>query len=585
MGEPKKTDVDVIALELVNNSLTSIIDTMALTMCRTCYSHVVREIFDFATGLTDADGNIVAEGRVNPSHSGVMPTTVRTIRKIWGDRIYPGDVFMCNDPFEGASHLPDIYTIRPVFIDNELVAFCGSIAHQLDVGGRTPGSNACDNTEIFQEGVRIPPLKYYERGVRNYTLYRILEKNVRIHEKVLGDLESQVAGTTIGEKRFIELAQHWGGWPTLKKHISNLLDYSERMTRAAIKELPDGSWEFEDFMDDDGFSPDPVRFHVKITIKGEDITFDLTGSSRQTRGSINLPYTSTLGVIYTGVRVLINPEVPANGGVHRAVKIIAPPGTVVNAAFPIGVAGRGATIGRLWDAVLGALAKIAPDRVPADTTGIDYGVCLGGTDSSGNPVVFTDFLMGSWGGRPNADGISACTSPWMNYSVDQAEPIEHSNPLRIEQYSLVPDSGGAGKYRGGLGMVRDYRLLFNDPLVQWRVDRADFPAWGLAGGKPGALAESYHISGRKKRKLRKSIFIANNGDLLRAILPGAGGWGPPYERDIERVVTDVRNEKVSPEAARRDYGVAIDPVTFEVDRKETKRLRGEMKKAADTKTS
>ncbi|MFH0914018.1 MAG: hydantoinase B/oxoprolinase family protein [Chloroflexota bacterium] len=578
-----KEEYDVVALQLVNNSLTSIIDNMALTMCRTCYSHVVREIFDFATGLTDAEGTLIAEGRVNPSHSGVMPNLVKTTRRIWGDRIYPGDVFMCNDPFEGASHLPDIYTMRPIFVDGELVAFCGSIAHQLDVGGRTPGSNACDNTEIFQEGIRIPPLKYYEKGERNYTLFRLLEKNVRIHEKVLGDLESQVAATTTGEKRFLELVQQWGGWVSLKKHINGLLDYSERMTRDSIRALPKGSWEFTDFMDDDGFSDDPVRFHVKITIEGDSITFDFTGSSRQTKGSINLPYPSTVGVVYTGVRVLIDSEVPANGGVHRAVKIIAPPGTVVNAAFPIGVAGRGATIGRLWDSVLGALAKIAPDRVPADTTGIDYGLCLGGTDENGKPVVFTDFLMGSWGGRPWADGISACTSPWMNYSVDPVEAIEQAYPLRIEQYNFVPDSGGPGKYRGGLGMIRDYRILLDEALIQWRVDRAKFPSWGLAGGKPGALAESYHISGRKKRKLRKSIFTAKRGDLLRAIVPGAGGWGPPYERDIERVLTDVRNEKVSIEAARQEYGVVIDPETCSVDLKATEKLRAEMKKTAKAK--
>ena len=569
----KREGIDPVTLELIKNTLSSIIDEEALCMVRTSYSHMIRDIMDMSTGLCDAEGNILAEGLVSPAHAGVMPPIIRKIREIWRERIYPGDVFMCNDAYEGASHCADLYTIKPVFLDGEIVAFTGSIAHELDMGGRTPGSNACDNTEIYQDGLRIPPLKYYERGERNYTLYRLLQKNVRISHKVIGDIEAQVAAISNGEMRFLEMVEKYGGWQTVRRYLDELLDYSERLTRAAIRELPDGEYEFEDFMDDDGFSPEPVRIRVKLIIEGDIITFDFTGSSPQRKSSINDPLSTTVALCNGALKCLLGPHIPSNSGVSRAINVIAPEGTIVNVSFPGACAGRGATMSRIFDTLQGAMAKIAPDRVPACVVSHDIGVCLGGKDTKGEPFVFSDFSMGSWGGSPWADGFDACCSLETNMANVPCESIEAEYPIRIEQYTFVPDTGGPGKYRGGLALIRDYRILSDDVICQWRQDRSRFAPWGLQGGKPGAFSEAYQISEGKERSIKKEIFFCKNGDLLRSILAGGGGWDPPWERDVEKVLDDVRNEKVSIERARRDYGVVIDEKTMQVDNEETRKLR------------
>jgi N-methylhydantoinase B len=566
-------NIDPVTLELVKNSINSIIDQMALSMNRTASTPLVRDLFDFATGLCNKDGEMIGEGLVNAIHSGVLPHFVQFLNELFEENIYPGDIFMCNDPYEGASHIPDVYTVRPIFIDDELVAFAGSIAHQLDFGGKTPGSNACDNTEIFQEGLRIPPLKYYERGVRNNTLYRLIEKNVRISEQVLGDLEAQVAATGIGERGLLELAQKYGGWRSLSVYLEELLDYTERLTRAAILELPDGEYEYEDWMDDDGFEFEPIRFHAKITVRGDEMVYDFTGSSPAVKGSINLPLSSTIACVNTSIRLLLDPYVPANSGVVRPITLIAPYGTIVNVGFPRAVAGRGATLGRLFDVITGALCQIVPDKIPATSSNVDFGICLGGTHLDGKPFVMTDFLAGSWGGRPFADGIDAHTPIWLNYSNLPVETVEAKYPILIEEYSFVQDSGGAGKYRGGMAYAKSYRFLTDDTTCQWRQDRALFPPKGFQGGKDGSPAKGYHTSQGKTRELKKETFVCRKGDTLRAVLPGAAGFGDPFERDPESVLNDVRDEKISLVAAKNDYGVVIDPEKLTLDRDATEELR------------
>ncbi len=567
---------DPVTLELIKNMLSSLINEMALTMNRTAYSPVLRELFDFATGLCDRNGNILAEGLVNPIHTGVFPMFIKTISKIWKDDIYPGDVIICNDPYEGASHIPDVYLVRPIFIDKRLVAYAGAVAHQLDFGGRTAGSNACDNTEIYQEGLRIPPLKYYEKGIRNDTLHRLIQKNVRVSNLVIGDLQAQLAAIGTGEVGFVKIVNKFGGWKNFHSYLDELLNYSERLTRAAIKELADGIYEFDDHMDDDGFSNDPVRFHVKVIINGSKITFDLTGSSEKSIGSINLPLSTTYATVYTCLRCLLDSTVPANSGLYRPVKIIAPYGTVVNVGFPSGVAGRGATIGRLFDTIQGALAKVAPDKIPACFTNIDMGMCLGGVDEKGESLVFMDFLCGSWGGLPWADGIDANTPMYANYSNLSCEKIERDYPIRIEQYGFVTDTGGPGKYRGGMAMVKEWQILIDNLTCQWRQERSKFAPWGLQGGKNGSLAVSYHITEGKKRALKKEIFTCKKGDFIKAILPGAGGFGDPYERDVNKVLEDINKELVTIKAAKDDYGVVIDQENMKIDLEATLKIRKEI---------
>jgi N-methylhydantoinase B len=574
MENKTTNNIDLVTRELIKNSLSSIIDEMALTMCHTAYSSVIRDIFDFCTGLTDHKGETIAEGLTNPSMSGVIPFVVRAVLENFKDDINPGDIFICNDPYGGATHLPDIYLVKPIFIDGQLVAFSGADAHELDVGGRVPGSNACDNIDIYSEGLRMPPLKYYDRGVRNTTLYKIMEKNFRVSHLVLGDIEAKVAAVSIGDRHLQEMAKKFGGWTVVRRYIDDLMDYSERMTRAAIKALPSGVYEFEDCMDDNGFTDDPIVFHCKIIIEDDNLTMDFTGTSPVTQGSMWLPYSSAYAMALCGIRLVMDPKVPANAGVYRAVKIIAPYGTAINASFPAGVAGRGATLGRLFDAIQGAMAQIAPDRVNASSCGVDFGICTGGKNEDGEQFVFTDFLMGSWGGRPWGDGLDATTSFWANYSNTPCEVIESEKPFRIESYTFIPDTGGAGKYRGGLSIIKQYRCLVDNVTCQFRIDRQRFPPYGLYGGKPGALAKAYlTTTDGKVRSLKKEIFTLNKGDLITCIVPGAGGYGNPYERDPQKVLTDVTKEVVSIEKAKDDYGVVIDPKTLKIDMEATQKIR------------
>jgi N-methylhydantoinase B len=307
--------------------------------------------------------------------------------------------------------------------------------------------------------------------------------------------------------------------------VEDLLDYSERLTRATIRALPDGEYDFEDWLDDDGFTPNPVRFYLKITVKGDNITFDFTGTSATVQGSINLPLSSTIATVNTAMRLLLDPSIPANSGVFRPRTIIAPYDTVVNVGFPAGCAGRGATVGRVWDVTIGAMAKILPDKIPACWTSVDFGICMGGSNRDGSPFVLTDFLPGSWPGRPFADGIDAHTPPWVNYANVPCEVIEREYPLRLTQYQFVPDTGGIGKYRGGSSQIKEYHIESPAKVeIQWRQDRTKFRPWGLHGGGPGAASKGYHTTADgAMRELKKESFYAPYDNSVRC--PAAGGWG------------------------------------------------------------
>jgi len=567
-------EIDLVTRELIQNSLTSIIDEMALTMVHTAYSSVIRDIFDFCTGMVDHKGNVIAEGLTNPSMSGVIPFVAKAIIKRYAGNINPGDIFICNDPYEGATHLPDIYLLKPIFIDGELVAFSGADAHELDVGGRVPGSNACDNVDIYSEGLIMPPMKYYVEGVRNDELYRLMGKNFRVSNLVLGDVEAKVAAVKIGDRRLQELSKKYGGWKMLRAYIESLMDYSERLTRATIRDLPDGEYEFEDCMDDNGFTDDPIVFKCKLIIKGDELTMDFTGTSPVTQGSMWLPYSSAFAMGICGIRLAMDPLIPANSGVYRPVTFIAPEGTAINASWPAGVAGRGATLGRLFDAIQGAFAKVIPDKVNASSVGVDFGLCTGGADLYGKQFVFTDFLMGSWGARPWADGLDMTTSFWANYSNTPCEIIEAEKPFMIDSYTFQPDTGGPGKYRGGLAIVKEYHCLVDDISCQFRIDRQKFPPYGLSGGKPGALATAYvtHPDGTS-RILHKEIFTLNKDDVITCIIAGAGGFGNPFERDPAMVLADVSKGVVSIEKAKEEYKVIINAEPLQIDLEATEKLR------------
>lgn len=570
---------DPILIELLKNALAAVADEMAVAVMRTGRSFVVKEAMDFSTGLIDPDGELIAQGLCLPLHMGSFPPAIQVVLGEFAADIQPGDIYALNDPYVGGgSHLPDIYVFQPVFLDGELLGFSAAIAHHADIGGRVPGGNASDSTEIFQEGLRIPPLKLFDRGEPNQTLFKMLRLNVRVPEKVIGDLLATVAACRRGEAGLQELARRYGA-SRLRGYMKDLLDYSEELTRQELSALPDGAWDFEDFLDDDGFDPTPIRIHVKLIKSGGQLTADFRGTSRQVRGAINTTYAFVNSCVYACVRSVLDPSIPNNAGFMRAIQVVIERGSLLNSNFPAPVGGRGLTAMRVADTVFGAMAKMLPHRVFACGVGADFGVTIAGYHPGGRPFVHLEFLYGNWGGSPRRDGIDGTSSLVSNYSNTPVEVLEGEHPIRIERYSFRPDSGGPGKHRGGLGIDRDYRLLeVDEAVLQVRIDRQRFAPYGLQGGKPGAFAQSVLNPGTPEEQAIRGKFMTTlrRGQVYRAGLAGGGGWGDPLERDPEAVRDDVLNEKVSPEAALREYGVVIDPRTMAVDQPATRDARRRM---------
>ena len=578
---------DPIAFELFKNSIFSIADEMALTICRTTYSGVLRDNMDFSTAFADANGRLVAQGLTLPAHLGSIPTALDVIVGRFGDTMQPDDMYIMNDPFDGGMHLPDIFIFKPIFWEGERVAFAATICHHADVGGRVPGSNASDSTEIYQEGLRIPPMKLYDRGELNQTLWMLIEKNVRVPVQVFGDLRAQLAACTIAERQFLELIERYGV-TGVQIYMTEIIDHAERLTRAAVKELPDGEYEFEDWIDDDGIDIDqPIRLFVKITKRGDSMLVDWTGSSDQVKGAINNTLSFTKAASYTGIRSILPDGIPNNEGVFRVINVTAPPGTIANNVLPAACAARGLTGFRMVDCIFGALAKMLPDKVCAASDGGNSGVSIGGYDAERKPYIYVDFACGTWGGRPWGDGLQGNSNMFANMASQSVEVIEAEQPVEILAYELLPDRAGAGQYRGGAPYYRDYRFTEKEAVLQVRSDRARFRPYGLYGGMPGQPSANYlNPHGNNQKLTSKPTMMIQKGDVFRHELAGGGGWGDPLDRDPDHVLRDVRDELVSITSAESDYGVIINACSMTVNETATSSLREEMRaKRASSKPS
>lgn len=574
-------NIDPIRFELLKNAIASIADEMALTIVRTSYSGVIKSNLDFSTGFADGNGLLVAQGLTIPGHLGSTPTALAEVLRRFQGNINPGDVFLLNDPYAGGMHLPDFFIFKPIFIGGERLAFSITCCHHADVGGRVAGSNASDSTEIFQEGLRIPPVKLFDRGVRDETLVTLLESNVRLPIDLMGDVRAQLAACHIAERQFLELVDNFGV-DTVRAFMTAFIDYTERMTRLAIAELPDGEFSFEDFIDDDGVDyGKPIRLYCTVKKAADRILLDWTGSAPQVRGAINATLSFTKAVSYTAVKSVISQNVAPNEGVFRAIEVVAPPGTIANLVPPAACAARGLTGFRMLDCALGALAMMVPDRVCAASDGGNTGVSIGGYSRERKPFVYVDFVCSAWGGRPWSDGLDGNANLFGNIGLQSAELIEAETPVQVVSWEFIPDRGGAGRYRGGAPVRRELRILEDNSTVQVRSDRRAILPYGLYGGEPGKPSMNWlrKADGSLAPLASKLTMQVMSGDSLVHESAGGGGWGDPLERDPEAVLRDVCNEMVSAEAAARDYGVVIAADHLSVDLEATANRREMLRNA------
>ena len=571
---------DPITEELFRNAIVAIGDEMALTIYRAAYSGVLKNIMDYSTAVCDARGRLVAQGLSLPGHLCSIPSALQSCLRHFGEDIAEGDILTMNDPYDGGMHLPDIFVFRPVFAGGRPFAWAATICHHTDVGGRVPGSNASDSTEIFAEGLRLPPLKLYERGVANDTLMRIIDRNVRLPGRVMGDLRAQLAACDIAARGMTELlARH--GAPGVVALMEATMDHSERLARHCLAELADGEAEFVDWIDDDQIDVGvPIKLMCKVTKTGERMLFDWTGSSPQVKGALNNTWSYTAAASFTAAKSVMSINMANNDGVFRCIEVIAPPGTVTNGVMPAACAARGLTGFRAADCAFGALAMLYPQLVFAASEGGNTGITIGGNERAADgvtrrPFIYVDFMSGAWGGRPWADGLDGNTSMFANMASFSIEVIEAENPLEVLDYTMVPDTAGPGRFRGGVALRRTWRMLAEEGLLQVRSDRHTHRPYGLQGGGPGAASQNSLLGeGGLAAKLTMTL---RRGQVFRHDLPGAGGWGSPLLRSIAAVTKDLRDGLVTIAGAARDYGVvaAGDPPV--VDTKATAALRARLR--------
>ena len=566
---------DSVKLELIKNAVGSVVDEMVLTVVRIAYSSIMKDTMDLSSAFCDPQGRMVAQGLSLPLHLGSIPDAIEAVLRKYGGTLRPADVVVLNDPYVGGGmHLPDIFMFQPVFHGESLLGYAVVVAHHNDMGGRVPGSSAADSTEIFQEGLRIPILKLHDRGVPNETLIEMLRLNVRVPDVVLGDVEAQIAACRIAERGMQALAKKYGA-AELLSCFDALLDYSEREARRTIRAIPDGTWRFTDHLDNDGIRMDePVTVQVAIHVAGDELTIDLSGSSPQVAGAINATLSFAKSAAYFAIRAIMDWDVPNNAGFFRPIRVEAPPGCFLNPRSPGAVAARGVSGFRLIDALFGALAQAVPDRVRAAGEGGTTSYSIGAIDSEGRFALFREALMGAWGAGAHREGIDGAANPACNIGNAPIEAVESQNPVRVERYELVADSGGAGEYRGGMSVERQLRFLGARATLQLRSDRRRFPPFGLSGGHHGAPSAT-HLHGPAGWTELPTKFTRplQHGEALRHRTAGAGGYGDPAKRHPALVLDDVRDGKVTPEAARTIYRVALLARPWRIDHDATAALR------------
>jgi N-methylhydantoinase B len=570
-------EMDPITLEVMRNAFQSVAEEMGAALIRTALSPNIKDRRDCSTAIYTGEGELVAQAEHIPLHLGLMVSVVKeTLRKFSIDRLEPGDAVITNDPYISGSHLPDIVMITPVFVNGACIALLANLAHHVDIGGIVPGGMPTISTEIFQEGIRIPPVKLRKRGVVDEEIMGIITTNVRTNYETIGDFQAQLAANNVGERRIKEIITKYGA-DMVRFYMDGIMDYAERRMVSSIEGLPKGVYSFEDFLEGDGLSEDLLKIKVDLTLEKDRIHVDFTGTDGQAKGSVNCTRSVTLACVYYALKSAIDPGLPSSGGTFRPVEVVTPLGTLVNPKFPAPVSNANInTSQRITEVILGALSRAVPEKVPAASTGSMSIFTVGGVDPrNGEYYSYVETYGGGQGALVNQDGMDGVHVHMTNTRNTPTEVIEIAYPLRVERYALVPDSDGPGRFRGGLGLTREITAVDHEATMTIGTERRKIRPWGLMGGKPGGPSDSWLVPQGEERKPLPSKITTQVKPGTRVALKtaGGGGFGDSFERRPQDVCRDVMEGLVSLVRAKSEYGVVIHPESGEVDEEATELLR------------
>lgn len=541
--------LDPITVEVIGNAFSSLVEEMGVALIKSSYSTNIKERRDCSTALFDAQGLTLAQAEHIPIHLGSLLGIVEAVLERYPlSEIRPGDMFIGNDAYTGGgTHLPDIVVVSPVFFEDRLMAFTSNLAHHADFIDR-------GNAHIFQEGLRIPPIRIFEGGALRKDLLDFILLNCQVPHERLGDFRAQFAANHLGVHRFQEICKRYGA-ETVLAASTELLNYAERTTRAGIAQVPDGVYTFVDYFDNPVL-PEPLRLQVSITVQGEEMHLDFSGNPPQGRHGLNMVWTALLATVYYAVKTVIDPTILPNAGFYRAIKVTAPEGSIVNCKAPAAVAYRTQTCQRVVDLIHGALAQAVPERVTAAHNGANTSLHFIGIDPrTGNYYTYLETIGGGFGARATKDGLDGVQVHVTNTSNLPVEALEYEYPLLVERYELVTDSGGPGKWRGGLGLHRKIRVMESEADYEYDGTRLCVAPWGLFGGKEGGKG-SFVVHRKPGAPPPSRPKLLRPGEAISITTPGAGGYGDPRERPRDLVLRDLQEEKISAQVAREVYGLA-----------------------------
>jgi N-methylhydantoinase B len=570
--------IDPVTREVIYHRFKSIADEMQTCVQRTGFTTVMKETGDNCAGIFDAQCRMIAQGYGVPFHlASLIMNIPEIVKQFPTSQMKDGDIYMQNDPYNGGSHLPDIAILLPVLYQGAVVVLACVMAHQQDIGAKRPAV-CVDTTSLYEEGINIPPVKYYEAGVRNEAVHRIIMNNVRQPDLMVGDLQAQISACKTGRARILELFDEYGK-DTVLSAMKETNDYSEALTRQALMQIPDGEYSFVDYIDTDGFDlSHRIKLAAKVTIRGDEVIADFRGCGHQTKGPFNCVPSVSMACLSFVIRAITGASIPNNEGCFRPIAFITDEeGSILNPRHPAAVGARQTTLHRIKDTLMGALIKAVPERLPACSTALGIHYFTGRDLLTKKDYVGVEFLAGGQGARPTKDGNDTQTTDLTNLRSNPVESLEKAVPIRVIRTGLREGSGGAGEYRGGLGLYKVFEILRGESVLNFFHPRFTTRSWGVFGGLPGAIGSAFILRKNGEKEEIPSVCVRTlyEGDQLHLFNAGGGGYGNPLKRKPDLVLKDVITRRVSLEAAEEEYGVIIDEKSMTIDLDKTSELRNE----------